>query len=76
MTQQLDLDGMDVLGEFGGQLLARKGGSTGDLGFSFQSLIWTRRGRKRRGAVVVGPRQPKCSNPFIYTFRRIGTFEP
>jgi hypothetical protein len=39
MSQQLDLDRMDVLGEFADQLVARKDGSTGDLGFSFQSLI-------------------------------------
>jgi hypothetical protein len=29
-TQQLDLDGMDVLGEFGDQLLARNDGTTFD----------------------------------------------
>jgi hypothetical protein len=71
-TQQLDLDGMDVLGEFGDQVLARKGGSTGDSGFSFPCFTWTRRGSKQRGAVVVDPKPPKRSNPLSDTCRRIG----
>jgi hypothetical protein len=37
MTQQLDLDGMDVLGEFGGHLGIRSDGSANDLGFSFHA---------------------------------------
>jgi hypothetical protein len=55
-TQQLNLDGIDVLGEFGDQVLARKGGLTGDLGFSFQCFTWTRRGSKQRGSIVVDSR--------------------
>jgi hypothetical protein len=76
MTQQLDLDGMDVLVEFGDQLLARKGGSTGDLGFSFQNNILICRGMKPRGEVVVDPRPRKCSKSFSNIYGRIGTFVP
>jgi hypothetical protein len=44
--------------------------------FSFQNNIWSCRGMKPRGAVLVDRRLRKSSNPFSYTCRRIGTFVP
>jgi hypothetical protein len=76
IIQPLDLDGMDVLDEFGGHLWTRNYTTVFDSWFSFQNDTGTCWGTKTRGAVVVNPSQWICSNPFSNTSRRGGTFMP
>jgi hypothetical protein len=64
------------LGEFEGILWIRRDGLAFDSWFSFQNSIWTCRGTRPRGSIVVDPRPWRRSNPFSDTFRRIGTFVP
>jgi hypothetical protein len=75
-TQQLDLEGMDLSGEFEARLWIRSDGLAFGSQFSFQSNIWSYQGMKPRGVVLVNPRLRKSSNPFSNTCRRIGTFVP
>jgi hypothetical protein len=73
MTQQLDLDMMDVFDEFRSQLLdIEKANQPGIFGFiSFQFTIRICEGTKSRGALVVNPRSPKYSNPFSNTYCKL-----
>ena len=73
MTQQLGLDGVNVLGEFWRRLWIRNGGLAFDSRFSFQVSLGPAEVTKPRGEVVVDPKPRKRSNSFSDAYRRIGT---
>ena len=73
MTQQLKLDGVNVLCEFRDHWWARNDGLAFDFWFSFRCWFGSAEVTKPRGEVVVDLRPPKHSNPFSDTYRRIGT---